>query len=111
MKLKILFFLILSIAVFTSCSDDDDPTYEWRTQWIVQTLDMEGTVIKTDTIFDGVQNMTNEDAKVVIRGSASTFMVSNVVEDVIQTEGDVKTRTILYNSGVNKLIYSHTKIK
>lgn len=111
MKLKVPFLLLILSLVFISCSDDDDPTYDWRTLWINQTLDANGTVLRTDTIFDGVQHMSDEDAKVVIRGAASTFMVSNVDEETIQTEGDVKTRTILHSNKLRKLIYSNTKIK
>jgi len=107
MKLKHLFFLLLTLSIFISCDDDDDPTYKWKTTWThtFRTIP-DGNLIRVDKMFEGEQRKTEEDATLGVTFNPATLIpVKNsegksliISDDTINTRELKSRKVVVYSS-------------
>jgi len=103
MKLKFSLLLLSISFILLSCSDDDDPSYEWKTTWTVSTLNSNDlSAISVDTVVNNIQSTTEANVISVIQDPSSFRITikdkdgnSLVVKDERQIDGDIKFRDVI----------------
>jgi len=96
--------------MFNACSDDDDKKYTWENKWTHTFKRIpDGSIIRIDKMFEGKQNLSEEDATIGINFNPAMLITvkdkqgnSLIISDEIQDTHELKLRKLIaYSSFID----------